>query len=338
MSGCADQAGCRWGRRGLFLIAALLYVLAGPAAPGAELPWTTFSAVVCDNDDHRDVYTDEYLMALAHNGEIKLHALITTYAANESEYRTFVEGRRRLVELARDSGLRGVPIALAGTSQRLTRPASNRIADTVSLELPAAKRLVEMASEADPSKPMIVVSGGQLTTIADAYLQDPSIAERVVVSGVFGALERDYNAGLDGWAWTIVLSRFRTLAIPIGPPGRRGAVYRKPPLVPKARLQTETPQGIPFFRWMFEKRHPTNELPDGADYDGQAAIPLLAPDYITAVRRWRPDGVKSNGEPRLVADPTGPIFEAVDANQTRATREFWRAVGKAAESFRRTAQ
>ena len=42
----------------------------------------------------------------------------------------------------------------------------------------------------------------------------------------------------------------------------------------------------------------TSQLPapDGHDYDGQPAIPLIRPDYITEVKRWRMERVDDNGE------------------------------------------
>lgn len=41
------------------------------------------------------------------------------------------------------------------------------------------------ARKATPEKPLIVVVGGPLTTVAQAYLTDPSIATRMVVAGIY---------------------------------------------------------------------------------------------------------------------------------------------------------
>ena len=114
--------------------------------------------------------------------------------------------------------------------------------------------------------------------------------------------------------------------MPIGPPGDRGEVYMKPPVVPKSRIKSELPQKLPLFRWMYKKHHPSNPLPDGHDYDGQPAIPLVRPDYITEVKRWRVKGIDSDGELVIKEDPHGPIFEALQAKQKVATGEFWRAM------------
>jgi|GEM_PF-1337253 len=297
------------------------------------LPFDNVSSVIYDNDDHRDVYTDEFLMALSHLGEIDLKALITTYSANDTEYRLFVTGRKEIVKEALQSGLRNLPVAMAGTNKCLVQPETNRIKDTEPLNLPASQFIVEHARSASHEKPLVIVTGGQLTVVADAYLIDPSIADNIIVSGIFGASEIDYNAGLDSWAWKIVLSAYRVLAIPIGPPKNRGKVYMKPPHVPKTRIKQELPQEIDFFKWMYEKEHPTNELPAEHDFDGQAAIPLTCPAYITKVRRWSVLGLDNDGNLLMRKDSKGRLYEAVDANQELATKEFWRVMDTTAYSL-----
>jgi len=123
-----------------------------------------------------------------------------------------------------------------------------------------------------------------------------------------------------------VVSKFRVLSIPIGPSNNRCTGYMKPAEVPKDRIRKELPMDVPFFRWMYEKHHPSNELPAEHDFDGQAAIPIMRPDYITEIQRWRPVGIQPNGDPELVQDPDGPIYKALDADQDVATEEFWRAL------------
>jgi inosine-uridine nucleoside N-ribohydrolase len=298
-----------------------------------ELPFTNVTSVIYDNDDHRDVYTDEYLIALSHLGEIELKGIITTYAANDREYDLFVIGRQDIVDKARLSGLKNLPQVMAGTNKRLSRPASNKIEDTTPLDLAASKFIIEQAQKASPENPIIFVAGGQLTVIANAYLLEPSISNKVIVSGIFGVNQKDYNAGLDEWAWKIVLSQFRVFAVPIGPSHKRGTVYMKPPHVPKNRIKEELPQELLFFRWMFEKKHPSNSLPDEHDYDGQAAIPLMCPDYITHIRRWSVVDINDEGNLILKQDDNGKIYEALDANQNKATFEFWRAMTSTVNSL-----
>lgn len=314
--------------RTLVLLISLALLVASATAELPDLPIRKASVVIVDNDDHRDVYTDEYVIALAELGEIRLDSLITTYSGNRREYDLFVPGRARILDLARQSGVEIQAAAVEGTFSRLSRPQSGRIEDTVSLGLPAAARIVRVARKASPGSPLVIVCGGQLTAVADAYLQDPSIAPNVIVSGIFGASALDYNGGLDAWAWAIVVSRFQVVAVPIGPPKQRGVVWwQRAPEVPKARLATELPQSVPLFHWMFEKKHPSNGGPSGHDFDGHAAVVLTRPDYLTQVQRYRPSGLDERGRPVLTPDPQGPIHEAMEADKSVATTEFWRVMG-----------
>lgn len=305
----------------------LAAIPADAATPDARtFPFDRFCPVFYDNDDHRDVYTDEYLMALAHLGELRLVAIATSYAPDAREFEAFVKGRERMAEHARASGLRGIPAPIAGAGARLVRPASNRIEDTAPLGLEAATVLIEQARGATPERPLVFLSGGQLTVAADALLRAPDIAPRLVVAGLFGVPNRDYNASLDSWAWTIVVSRCRVFAVPFGTPRQRGAVFLAAAEVPKEMIRRELPRAVPLFRWMADQHHPANYGPGEHDYDGQAAIALMRSDYIRAIRRWRPDGILSNGDIRLVRDESGPVIEAVEADRAIATAEFWRAM------------
>jgi len=291
-----------------------------------DLPIHKSELVIYDNDDHRDVYTDEYLLSLNHSETVNLIGIITTYAPSKSEYELFIEGRKQLIRTSEQSGLKNLPKLFPGTNSRLEQPPSNRIEDTQTLDLEASEFIVKQAHRASNEAPLVIISGGQLTTIANAYLMDTTIADKIIISGLFGVKAIDYNAGLDAWAWKIVLSKFRVLAIPIGPSQNRGVVYMKPPQVSKSRIKSTLPQSTPFFYWMYKKHHPSNRLPNGGDYDGQAAIPLMRPDYITSVRRWTVKGLDEAGNLIVEEDSKGKVFEALNANQKIATEEFWRAM------------
>ena len=65
------------------------------------LPFDRTCPVFHDNDDHRDVYTEEYLMALARLGAVVLVGLSTTYVPNAREHDLFVKGRAEIVATAR---------------------------------------------------------------------------------------------------------------------------------------------------------------------------------------------------------------------------------------------
>lgn len=287
------------------------------------LPFDHSCPVLYDNDDHRDVYTDELLLALSHLGRVELRGFVTTYAEDLDEYNEFVAGRERIVSLARESGLRNLPPVIAGTEQRLRMPDDRRIESTQPLGLDAAELIIGSARRATETQPLLIVCGGQLTTVAEAVLRAPDIAERVVVAGLFATTVPDWNSMLDPWAWTIVLAKCRVFAVPFGVEGERGTVFLKGARCTKERILRDLPQSIPLFRWMHEKRHPSNGGPGDFDGDGHVVLAMLEPDYITNVKRYRFAGVNGQGKPSLTEDAEGAIWEAVDADEPIGTRVFW---------------
>ena len=297
------------------------------------IPFDKNCPVIYDNDDHRDMYTDEYLFSLASAGSINLKGIITSYSGDKNEYDLFVTGRQQIIDKARQSGLINLPDATAGPFISLLRPKSNHIEDTPSLNSAAGQVIVHAAMQASPEKPLVIIAGGQLTAIADAYLQEPQIADRVVVCGIFGTLHETYNAGLDSWAWAIVIRKFRCVSIS---DSEDDAPYshvflKGRPLTGKLRISQDLENGVipstSFYIWMLEKHHPVHP-PVYMEKDGDtpAAIPLMRPDYLTGVERWRCTGIDDNGKPVVVPDSNGSLYLMINADPYVATKEFWRAI------------
>lgn len=298
-----------------------------------KVPFDSSNPVFYDNDDHRDMYTDEYLMALAAAGTIHLAGIVTTYSADITEYHLFVKGRQEIIDKARSSGFSHIPDAIAGPSVTLRRPASGRIEDTQPLNSEGGRAIVKAALNTGKDKPLVIIAGGQFTAIADAWLQDSSIAERVIVSGIFGIRDKSYNAGLDSWAWAIVVSKLKCFSVS---DSDSDSMYNKVfhhqrPKTPKKRFEEELRNGTladtPLNRWMLEKHHPKHPAAYmEQDGDAPVAVPLVRPDYIKAVERWRCTGLDSNGLPQVVPDPDGPLYLVTDAEESIGTEEFWRAI------------
>lgn len=301
-----------------------------------KIPFDSTNPVFYDNDDHRDVYTDEYLLSLASAGTIDLEGIVTTYSANKTEYDLFVNGRQQIIDKARRSGFINLPNAIAGPSITLKRPASNRVEDTKSLNSEAGRAIVKAAMKASSEKPLVIIAGGQLTAIADAYLQDSSIADRIIVSGIFGVRDKAYNAGLDAWAWSIVLLKFKCLSISDSNTDiQYNQVFKTAcPQTPKklfARgIKDGTLPDTEFYQWMLEKHHPTHpSFYMEQDADAPPAIPLVRPDYIKGIERWRCTEIDSDGMPKVVRDSSGPLYLVTHASRDIATHEFWRAIENA---------
>jgi len=90
-----------------------------------------------------------------------------------------VTGLRDLVLAARESGLRNIPDPIASIGPPLVRPASGEIDATAPNRSEGARFIVDASQRLSlPYRPLVVVTGGALTDVADAYLLDRTVAER----------------------------------------------------------------------------------------------------------------------------------------------------------------
>ena len=180
----------------------------------SEIPYDHSNPIVYDNDSSEDTYTDELLMALHTAGRIELRGMITTVGGWRDPWeptdliaRHQISARSELVSKARRSGMTRVPLPVAGPSDSIAEPPSGRIEDTTEQRTGAAKLIVAEAALASAQRPLVVVVGGPVSSIADAFLLDPSIADRVIVAWAGG---RNWNGGAEPfhWATEVVLRNF----------------------------------------------------------------------------------------------------------------------------------
>jgi hypothetical protein len=169
------------------------------------------SPVIYDNDWWTDVPDAAYLWAKASLGACDLRGNVITRCTFgwEKGYAHKMEEQTRecdkLLKAARRSGLRNILDPVLGATEVLRKPASGRERDTQFTESPGSKLIVAEARKASAERPLLVFCGGSCTTVAIAYLADPSIADKVIVFQVDGG---GYN-GSDGWAWAIAMGHFR---------------------------------------------------------------------------------------------------------------------------------
>jgi hypothetical protein len=264
-----------------------------PPAEETALPYGIRNGamrVVYDNDQTRDVYTDEVLMAMAGAGRIQLVGMITTRTVNGigyDKYDELVAERKQMVNLARKSGMRNLPDPVKGPRVSLQPPASGKINDTMTIGTDGSRLIVREARKASPSNPLVVICGGQLTAVADAYLLDPSINDKMVVAALLGSHKdmAGFNGLQDPWADYIVLQQLHYVQFP-----QSQAI----PKVPKNWLRKNLPD-TPLRQWMLTKIHPLfpDKLPGGEDNDGQPVLPLLSDEYVIEVKRVAFGGWKS---------------------------------------------
>jgi hypothetical protein len=338
----------------LICVAAIaLAVWRWPAGHARPLPYGLSNPVVYDNDEAVDQYTDEYLLSLASLGQIQLKGMITSSSIEPynfyvpvKDYERMVADREQLVANAKANGYANIPIVLRGPMGNLEKPASGKIEDTKPIGAAGSWLIVNEARKASPEKPLVVVAGAPLTAEADAYLLDPSIADKMVVAWLGGTVRDmcDYNGWADPWAAYIVLQKLRLVQFPV----RVGS-----PQVPKSQL-LGLPAG-PLRDYMYHKHHPTNGEPGSIDGDGPPAISLGRPDYPLTVKRvvfkrWvpcsmRPVDKPASGDhvvPGFYArfeyhwpwndSGTGRVLLVKRSDTSVATDEWWKTVRKALEN------
>ena len=169
--------------------------------------------ILYDNDWWFDVFDNNYLWAQVSLGKANLRGNIVSRAMWDWEkgylypMQKCVDDAAKALDLARRSGLRNLPDITRGADEVLRPPASGNIEDTIPKDSPGSQLIIAEARKATPEKPLLIVSGGPLTTVANALLLAPDIAPRIVVFNILVS-HYGYN-GKDGWAAYIVAKQTR---------------------------------------------------------------------------------------------------------------------------------
>lgn len=320
-----------------------------PSAPAAlvrsALVPQNMPTVIYDNDVVRDVYTDDYVMALASLGKIRLRGMTTS--SSFAPYNHYIQAgmtaaevgvRQHGINLARSSGLTGIPDATLGTVGHLQRPASGNIGDTARLGSQGTDLILQAAAEASAEQPLIVLMGGPLTVVADAYLANPGLISSNVVVYYLGGIRAagepggDYNSWADAWAAHIVFNR---LAIVIFP---TVLAYRPSEWisVPRERILAELPDTA-HRAWMHAKDYGNGDpCREGGCRDGDAPPAVFLDDsgYVTNTLAVCASGsINYDGHPipSLRSDDAGEcravLVTATDPG--RGTERWWATMRQA---------
>jgi len=296
----------------------------GSSMPHGFLPVDERNPILLANDGVTDNWQGEYAVLLANGGGPKLAGIIVNTSGPWPDLETNISGWRGLVAAARASGLRDIPDPMASTGPVLARPASGQIKDTVFTRSEGAKLILDAsASLSLPYRPLVVVTGGRLTDVADAYLMDPTVTERVVVvsslgsTTATGAAMGQPNGEMDPWADAIVTANFRFVQV--------SAFYDQTTDVPTSRLST-LPSNA-FGDWIAAKQPGIWTLPQAAD---QGALLAVAVSTFAATVESASIGPLPGGGagsvPELLATQGGPAWLVTKVDSTDSTRLFWQLV------------
>ncbi|MBN1126790.1 MAG: hypothetical protein JXA82_17425, partial [Sedimentisphaerales bacterium] len=251
--------------------------------------------IIYDNDWWFDTPDKNYLWGMASLGKADLRANIVSRDMwnwqNGYLYKLEqgMKDARKSIEIARRSGVRNIPDAIAGCDCAFERPQSGRIEDTPIIPSKGSDVIVAEAQKATVQKPLLIFVGGPLNTIANAVLIDPSIADRIVV---FMTDLRGYN-GKDPWANFIVAKRCKLInyGAHIWWPQRP-----EPPVMPLERFKElpdneQTRDLYRIAKWFWDRS--TKDQPDRDDgfADGAPIFLVFQPKSWLQVKRQKITGI-----------------------------------------------
>jgi hypothetical protein len=292
---------------------------AGEDTSHSALPVDERSAIVMINDGPRDNWQGEYAIVLAAHRHVQFVGLIVDSSPNYPSLEDNVAGFREMIQAARDSGMTHLPDPTASVSPSLVRPTNGVIDATTPNRSEGAHLILDAAARFGTRvHPLVVATGSALTDIADAYLLDPTLAERAVVVSSLGtatakgALAGGPNGNIDVWSTIIVTSRMRFVQV--------NGYYEQLLDVPATRA-AELPDNR-FGAWMAGKRGEILELVYACDQVSVMAAAL--PWFAAGVTRLRAE--PGDDIPVLTPDPAGQIWHVAEADSDRARDELWSAL------------
>jgi hypothetical protein len=170
---------------------------------------------------------------------------------------------------------------------------------------------------------VVVLVGTQLTDLADAYLVDHSVVDRVVVVAALGsllapkALMTGPNGDLDPWGDWIVAHRFKYVQV--------SAFYDQTADVTTAKLGS-LPQN-PFGDWIAAKQPKIST--NGVAADQVTVLAASLSGFVTTVERVAPDTSARFGSPigqgvPLVPNANGNAWVVTKIAEPLAASSLWR--------------
>jgi hypothetical protein len=299
---------------------------AGSNHPDGPLPVDGHNPIILANDGARDNWAGEFALTFAARGEIELLGIIVTATAYYPDIDSNVQGWRGMVKAGRDSGMAHLPDPSASIGRPLVRPANGDIAGTEPNRSEGAHLILELSrTQSQPLRPIVVATGGRLTEVADAYLLDPSVTERVVVVASLGGAAADGssatmtvpNGDLDPWADEIVARKFRYVQV--------DAFYAQQADITADRV-ADLPNNA-FGAWIEGKLDDILATPSATDQNSVIACAL--PDFSIAITRMSEasdEPPAAGASPTLAPDPSGSGWVVTRGDNAAASARLWQAL------------
>jgi hypothetical protein len=296
----------------------------GSTEPHGLLPVDERNPILIVNDSVDENWQGEYAILLASGGGPKLVGIVVGTSPPAPKIDTNMAGWQGLVNAARRSGLRDIPEPTRSIGAPLVRPASGQFEATIPNGSDGAHLILDLAARLSlPYRPLVVVTGGRLTDVADAYLMDPTVTDKVVVVSSLGSATdtggamAEPNGEMDPWADAIVSTRFRFVQV--------SAFYNQLGDIPDSRL-ADLPNN-PLGAWIAAKQPNVWSLPQSADQ--VAVLAVGVPDFAAAVSRVSaPAGVGAGATagPQLLVDPDGSAWLVSQCASAAARDRLWQVL------------
>jgi hypothetical protein len=293
----------------------------GADSPRGPLPVDERNPVILNNDNYDDNWQGVYAVLFANAGGPSLMGIIINGSAYAPDINGSLADWKALVAAARASGMRNLPDPIASQGSPLARPSDGNIASTVPNRSAGALLIVETSARLNlPYRPLVVVTGGRLTDVADAYLIDNTVAERVVVvsslgsvtstGGVMGAP----NGDLDPWADWIVAQKFRYVQV--------STFYDQTTDITPSQLSS-LPQNA-FGAFIANQQPAVEQILTRADHVSIIAVGL--PQFVVGVEQVAQDptgAFDTTIGPSLVPDANGHVWLVTGVDGALATARLW---------------
>jgi len=284
--------------------------------PHGLLPVDERNPIVISNDSDVDNWQGEYALLVAHSLGARLQGIIVCSGTPWPDVDVNTENWAALLDAARASGLSDVPDTTTSVGKPLVRPDDGTIDATNPNRSEGARLIVDLAARVSrPNRPLVVATGSRLTDVADAYLLDPTITERVVVVSSLGTVSSSGatmgvpNGEMDTWADTIVAHRFRYVQV--------NAYYDQTLDVPSSRA-TELPNNA-FGNWMAKKQ----VWSDNYATDQIGVLAVWLPSFVLEVKRMSPNAVGADS-PTLQPDPQGNVWVVTRGDIDLSRAQLWK--------------
>ena len=285
------------------------------------LPVDERNPLVVMNDWPYDNWFGEYAVLLSSGAGPQLTGIIANTTPTWPDIQKNLTGWQDMVTAARASGIKNLPDPLPSVGAPLVMPASGDIDQTRPNRSRGALFIVDESKRVSlPNRPLVVATGDGLTDVADAYLVDPSVTERVVVVASLGGMTAaganmgDPNGNADPWADTIVANRFRYVQV--------SAYYNQQGDVPAAKV-AQLPAN-PLGTWMAGKQPNLWQWFPASDQVAVLAVGVAT--FASSVSRIAADPSVSAGStagPGLGIAPGGRGWLVTACDAKAASDRLW---------------